>query len=71
MLLTPVQLVCARFGNGMILAKLLNVHYTTVYNWQSRRGGAIPDVYFQKILKLARMQDIKLTSAELVDGGKL
>lgn len=71
MIITPVEIVCSRFGSGARVAKLLNINRSSVYRWATKRKGKIPDKYYTELLRLAQIEGIRLTTSELLQGKKI
>lgn len=74
--LTPAELVVARFGGVRELGRLLEQDPSSISKW-IERGGRIPDTTrcheegtHRRLLLLAKMMRVELTSEELIFGGK-
>ena len=70
-ILTPVDLVLARFGvSGREMSHLLELDESIVSTWNSR-GGFIPTSETQrKVLALAKSKGVKLSATEILFGGE-
>lgn len=80
-LLNPAELVTARFGGVRPLARLLNQYYdeigygkidhSAVAYWRrSKYGGRIPSERIPHLQALAKRERVRLTSDELLNGGR-
>lgn len=75
-LLTPAELVVARFNIGIRpLAKLLEQDPSSICKWIAR-GGHIPNSQrngdtHKRLLSIAKERGAKLTAEELIHGGYL
>lgn len=68
-MLSPTELVKARFGGTNKLAKLLNIPSSSVSRWAIT--GKVPQKHRITLLNYARTLNIPLTSHELDFGGML
>lgn len=71
MIITPVEIVCSRFGSGARVATLLNINRSSVSRWATKSKGMIPNKYYAELLRLAQIHGIRLTPSELVQGKKI
>lgn len=67
---TQAERVIAKFGSAYRLAKLLNRNPSSVYRWTHPKarggtGGIIPAAAMRELLKIARVEGVLLTPADL------
>ena len=65
--------IVAKMGGAYTLAKLMNLHPTTIYKWtyseeHNGTGGIIPGRQLRKLLKVAREEGIFITANDLFPG---
>jgi hypothetical protein len=70
----PVQRMCEAFGGTNEFAAVCGVDPSRVRHWRSSsagkpngRDGAIPDIYFSRILAAAKKRGIRVQPGELVN----
>lgn len=72
--MTPAEVVIKEFGGIRELARALEIHPSSVWQWKQPRNsgrgrdGLIPSDFHETILNLAKLRQVTVTPTDLVLG---